>query len=98
MWGLRSTLLSGAKIDPIVTHEEITKSVVDYIKKNSLHNIPWWATAFGGTIIAKVTEQLWIIGGKEERFEGGNYQRYRMPLVLCGQNRASKVQTRRNRI
>ncbi|KJB86922.1 hypothetical protein AZ66_16065 [Paenibacillus sp. E194] len=55
---------NGAEIDPKVTHEEITKSVVDYIKKNNLHNISWWARAFGGTIIAKVTEQLWIRVGR----------------------------------
>ncbi|SYX83112.1 protein of unknown function [Paenibacillus alvei] len=31
----------GAKIAPKVTHEEITKTGVDYIKKNNLHNISW---------------------------------------------------------
>ncbi|MCC8438540.1 alpha/beta hydrolase [Brevibacillus sp. M2.1A] len=48
----------GANFDAKVTHEEITKSVVDYIKKNNLHDVVLVGHSFGGTIIAKVTEQV----------------------------------------
>lgn len=48
----------GDKFDPNVTHEEITKSVVDYIKNNDLHDVVLVGHSFGGTIIAKVTEKL----------------------------------------
>ncbi|WP_245596822.1 alpha/beta hydrolase [Shimazuella kribbensis] len=41
-----------------VTHEQITKSVVDYIKKKDLNNIVLVGHSFGGTVIAKVAEQV----------------------------------------
>ncbi|PSJ87556.1 alpha/beta hydrolase [Brevibacillus fortis] len=48
----------GAKIDPNVTHNEITQSVVNYIKNNNLHDVVLVGHSFGGTIIAKVAEQV----------------------------------------
>lgn len=48
----------GAMYDPNVTHEQIVKSVVDYIKNNKLKNIVLVGHSFGGTIIQKVAEQI----------------------------------------
>jgi pimeloyl-ACP methyl ester carboxylesterase len=41
-----------------VTHEQITNSVVDYIVKKDLKNIVLLGHSFGGTVIAKVSEQI----------------------------------------
>lgn len=41
-----------------VTHEQITKSVVDFINKKDLHDIVLLAHSFGGSVIQKVAEQV----------------------------------------
>jgi pimeloyl-ACP methyl ester carboxylesterase len=41
-----------------VTHEQITKSIADYIKQKDLHNIVLVGHSFGGSIIQKVAEQV----------------------------------------
>ncbi|MFD2614831.1 alpha/beta hydrolase [Paenibacillus gansuensis] len=40
------------------THEQMTNAVADYIKKKNLTNIVLLGHSFGGTIIAKVSEQI----------------------------------------
>lgn len=48
----------GKLYDPNVTHEQITDSVVNYIKGKNLKNIVLVGHSFGGTIIQKVAEQI----------------------------------------
>ncbi|AJY77669.1 salicylate esterase [Paenibacillus beijingensis] len=48
----------GDQYDPKVTHEQITKSVVDFITGKNLKDIVLVGHSFGGTVIQKVSEQI----------------------------------------
>lgn len=48
----------GAGADTNVTHEQITTSVVDFIKEKDLHDIVLLGHSFGGTVVEKVAEQI----------------------------------------
>ncbi|RED51202.1 alpha/beta hydrolase, partial [Cohnella lupini] len=48
----------GANAAQNVTHEQITTSVVDYIKEKNLHDIVLLGHSFGGTVVEKAAEQI----------------------------------------
>lgn len=41
-----------------VTHQQVTQSVVDFIKEKDLHNIILLGHSFGGTVVQKTAEQV----------------------------------------
>ena len=46
------------KNNTMVTHEQVTKSVVDFIKQKDLHEIILLGHSFGGTVVQKTAEQV----------------------------------------
>ncbi|WP_235960653.1 alpha/beta hydrolase [Paenibacillus silvestris] len=48
----------GSLYNPAVKHEDIVKSIVDYITSKKLTNIALVGHSFGGTVIQKVAEQV----------------------------------------
>lgn len=48
----------GASANKKATHEQMTASVVDYIKEKDLHDIVLLGHSFGGTVVEKAAEQI----------------------------------------